>query len=308
MIKRALDDKLLHRVHFVPVRDYFYNETAWQLEVQSGVAQITQGETSVCLMTHFKDASSYYQKDFPWDQVEIKGNHRTSATDTRDAIFSHNRPLELPKKGFDDGRSAWQINLPDAVAEYIRNWAAGEARGRLCDEYIKISEYKERWKGTPHPVTFVTVDALVLRGEQMLVVKRKFVPGKGLYALPGGFLRQNETIEDGIVRELREETRIAVPKPVLVRAIKQVRVFDYPGRDPRGRVITHCGIIDLGPGPLIYVKGDDDAERAAWLPCREVLENPRNFYADHAQIIYQLLLERKLSDKDRLLAEIRNSL
>ena len=125
--------------------------------------------------------------------------------------------------------------------------------------------YRDQWRKVPHPVIFTTTDALVRRGNYILVVKRKFTPGKGLYALPGGFLKVSETIRSGIIRELKEETRIDVSKQELLDSIRDIKVFDYPGRDPRGRVITHCGIIDLGEGKLPKVKGSDDAEHATWM-------------------------------------------
>jgi bifunctional NMN adenylyltransferase/nudix hydrolase len=78
-----------------------------------------------------------------------------------------------------------------------------------------IEKYKESWKAAPFPPTFVTVDAVVVQSGHVLLVKRKAMPGAGLWALPGGFLNQEETLLDGAIRELKEETKIKVPVPVL---------------------------------------------------------------------------------------------
>jgi ADP-ribose pyrophosphatase YjhB (NUDIX family) len=101
-------------------------------------------------------------------------------------------------------------------------------------------------------------------------VKRGDMPGKGLWALPGGFLNQEETMLDGAIRELKEETKIKVPVPVLKGSIKESKTFDAPNRSSRGRTITQAFFIDLGVGELPKVKGSDDAEKAFWVPFNKV--------------------------------------
>lgn len=305
MIRSALG-KEGRRVHCIPVRDYFYNEKAWQMEVMSKVGDVIEDEENICLMVHFKDASSKYQKDFPWESEQIEHtNYIMSAIDTRERLLGA-KTLEQRTGWSDKGDIPWDTDLSKEVKEHILAWWSTTTRRDLQDEYTKLKEYKDMWKGTPHPVTFVTTDALVVRDEHLLVVRRKFVPGKGLYALPGGFLKQNERIIHGTIRELCEETRIDVPKPVLERHIVETKVFDYHDRDPRGRVITHCSLIDLGPGRLPKVKGGDDAKHAKWVTFQDVFRKPHLFYADHAQIIYQFHIERKYKNNSDLLAYVRN--
>jgi bifunctional NMN adenylyltransferase/nudix hydrolase len=157
----------------------------------------------------------------------------------------------------------------------------------LCSEYDMVKRYKEAWKAAPFPPTFMTVDAVVVQSGHILLVKRGDMPGKGLWALPGGFLNQEETMLDGAIRELKEETKIKVPVPVLKGSVKDSKTFDAPNRSSRGRTITQAFFIDLGMGELPKVKGSDDAEKAFWVPFNELVQE--KFFEDHAHIISHFL-------------------
>jgi bifunctional NMN adenylyltransferase/nudix hydrolase len=149
-----------------------------------------------------------------------------------------------------------------------------------------IKKYKESWKAAPFPPTFMTVDAVVVQSGHVLLVQRGDMPGKGLWALPGGFLNQGETMLDGAIRELKEETKIKVPVPVLKGSNKGSKTFDAPNRSQRGRTITQAFYIDLGfAEELPRVKGSDDAEKAFWVPLSEVVAKRDQFFEDHFHII-----------------------
>jgi bifunctional NMN adenylyltransferase/nudix hydrolase len=121
------------------------------------------------------------------------------------------------------------------------------------------------------------------------MIKRRAEPGKGLWALPGGYVNANtdKSVLDAAIRELREETGIKVPEPVLRGSIKDNRVFDAIDRSPRGRIITHCFKIELPDGPLPRVKGQDDAEKAKWVPIAEV--RSEECFEDHYEILQHFL-------------------
>ncbi|MBD4036065.1 NUDIX domain-containing protein, partial [Xanthomonas citri pv. citri] len=85
-----------------------------------------------------------------------------------------------------------------------------------------------------------------------------------LMALPGGFLDSGEWLDDAFIRELREETKIKVPSPVIRGSVFGTMVADYPHRSMRGRVISRVYGIKLPDGPLPEVKGRSDAKRAVW--------------------------------------------
>lgn len=276
MIAECLTPDELKRVHFVPARDYHYSDTNWVTEVQQRIHAITHGDSSVCLIGTYKDSSSYYVKLFPqWDFIPAKNHEMMDATVVRNAFFGTDTAAML---------QAHEL-LPDAIKHTLKDFTALSEYDNLRDEFEHIQNYKAQWANVPFPVTFNTVDAVVIQSGHVLVVKRKFNPGKGLYALPGGFLRQTERLEEGAIRELKEETGIKVHVPVLKAHVVDSKTFDYPGRSLRGRTITTAFCIKLPDGELPDVRGADDAEAAIWLPLMDVLAMEDKFFDDHAHII-----------------------
>lgn len=80
----------------------------------------------------------------------------------------------------------------------------------------------------------LAADAIVLIDNKLLLVKRRYPPCKGQWALPGGMVDLRETVEETAVREVREETGVDC------EVEKLVGVFSRPDRDPRGRTIGIC--------------------------------------------------------------------
>lgn len=130
----------------------------------------------------------------------------------------------------------------------------------------------------PHPA--MTADCVIFGfdGEQMkvLLIERGLEPYKGMWALPGGFMRINETIEEAACRELFEETGL---KDVFM---EQFKVFSTVDRDPRERVVTVAFIALVRPADYHLVAGDD-AANALWFDHNML--PPMAF--DHAEIIKQ---------------------
>jgi len=160
----------------------------------------------------------------------------------------------------------------------------------LVEEWKHIEAYKKAWSVAPYAPTFVTSDAVVVQSGHVLVVRRKHTPGKGLLALPGGFVNQDERVKDAAIRELMEETKIAVPEKVLNGSIVTSEVFDEPGRSLRGRTITHAFLFKLNDvASLPRVKGSDDAEKAFWMPIHDALAQPNLWFEDHLEIIRTMI-------------------
>src|SRR4051812_6737594 len=90
----------------------------------------------------------------------------------------------------------------------------------------------------------------------LLLIERKNDPFKGQWALPGGFVEEDEDLETAAKRELEEETGIMIP------SLEQLYTFGAPGRDPRGRTISvaYIGILKEKTEP----QAGDDAARARW--------------------------------------------
>lgn len=271
-------------VKVVPVMDYPYNDKKWIAAVKGAVGGVRswQDKERTCLIGHSKDATSYYLKIFQsWDGVEVpamvgpidgaRGFKTINATDLRNQMYE-TRAL---------------------VGEPLVSWVARDTLGTkmspvqwetLMKEYAMIKDYKKQFECMPYPPTFVTVDAVVTISDKILLVKRGAAPGEGLLAMPGGFLDQSESLFDGAIRELREETRLKVPDPVLRGSVKAQHTFDDPHRSSRGRTLTTAFHIDLGMDQhLPKVKGSDDAVDAFWMDIDKL--DPSKFFEDHYGII-----------------------
>lgn len=137
----------------------------------------------------------------------------------------------------------------------------------------------------PFPRPSVTVDVVlfaIVGGDlAALLVKRAHPPFQGAWALPGGFVDENESLAKAAYRELAEETGVkGVP-------IEQLGAFGEPGRDPRGHTVSvvYLGFAAAEAHPA--VAGDDAAE-AAWQPMAKVGKRGRGALKlafDHAEII-----------------------
>lgn len=115
----------------------------------------------------------------------------------------------------------------------------------------------------PHPA--VTTDCVIFGFDgadiKILLVERGLEPYKGKWALPGGFLKPDESAEDGALRELKEETGLDSAY------IEQFHAYSAPDRDPRERVIT---IAFFALVQLQEVAGGDDAVDARWFPINKI--------------------------------------
>jgi len=123
----------------------------------------------------------------------------------------------------------------------------------------------------------VTVDCVVFGydGEELklLLVERRGEPFAATWALPGGFVRADESLEAAAIRELREETGVAD------LYLEQLYTFGAPQRDPRGRVISVAYFALVKPSAHVLTAATD-ATRAGWFPLRQL---PALAF-DHAEI------------------------
>lgn len=135
-----------------------------------------------------------------------------------------------------------------------------------------------------HPRPSLTVDCVVFGLDEadlkVLLIQRDLEPFKGRWALPGGFVRMEESVDDAARRELEEETSL---RGVF---LEQLYTFGEADRDPRGRVVSvaYYALVRLSERP---VKAATDARDAAWFP---VFDVPRLAF-DHDAIL-QVALER----------------
>ena len=285
MIQSALADAS-DRLIIRPLRDHLYNESLWIAAVQRTVAEAVKADggatdARIGLVGKDKDASSYYLQEFPqWDLLDVRHTETLSATELRRYLFEAN---QLNSHG---GLMLIRANVPGPVFDMLDAFRKNSpAFKQLVAEHQFIDTYRAAWADAPYPPTFVTTDAVVVHSGHVLLVRRRAEPGKGLWALPGGFVGQGEGLLDSCLRELREETRLKIPVPVLKGSIKGEHVFDHPERSQRGRTITHAYHFEFPAGELPEVRGGDDADKARWIPVSEALEMSPQLYEDHLHIL-----------------------
>lgn len=285
MIRAALDD-VTDRLLIRPLRDHLYNEAQWVATVQRTVNEAIQAdggdaEARIGLVGQEKDTTSYYLQEFPqWPLLDVQHTETLSATELRHYLF------EAGQLDFHGGLLMLRGNVPPPVYDMLDAFRkSGAVYDQLLNEYRFIQDYRAGWAHAPYPPTFVTTDAVVVHSGHVLLVRRRSEPGKGLWALPGGFVKQDEALLVSCLRELREETRLKIPVPVLKGSIKGQHVFDHPDRSLRGRTITHAFHFDFPAGDLPAVKGSDDADKARWFPVSEALEMGPKLFEDHLSIL-----------------------
>ena len=126
---------------------------------------------------------------------------------------------------------------------------------------------------------FVTVDVLVINKitDEILLIKRLNEPFKDCWALPGGFVDENEDLEQAARRELYEETNVETNEMI------QIGAFGTPNRDPRGHMISVAYQTDLIDNQI--VKAKDDAKETKWFSLNDLPD----LAFDHLEIINSIL-------------------
>lgn len=130
----------------------------------------------------------------------------------------------------------------------------------------------------------VAVDAACVRksasGHEVLMITRNLPPGEGLLALPGGFVEYGEDPEDGVLRELKEETGMIGQLDGLLC------VRGDPSRDPRKHIVSIVYLVNVDPGAEL--SAGDDAADANWFDIDQLLDKPEMVAFDHREILLSL--------------------
>ena len=121
----------------------------------------------------------------------------------------------------------------------------------------------------------LTVDGIIVKNGEILLIKRKHSPFKGKWALPGGFVEYNEKLEDAVTREIFEETGLKT------NVSKLFNVYSDPKRDPRGHTVTVVFILKILSD---RIKHGDDATDAKFFK----LDSLPDLSFDHDKIINDL--------------------
>lgn len=150
----------------------------------------------------------------------------------------------------------------------------------------KKGKYIYDW---PRPMVSVDAAVFAFFGDKakLLLIQRGNQPFKDKWALPGGFVDIDEELEDAAARELFEEAGLRGV------ALKQLRTFGTPGRDPRGRQITIV-FTGIASGTQRKIRAGDDAAKAKWFDIEKL---PKDLAFDHNEVTrlaIQTLKKRKI--------------
>jgi bifunctional NMN adenylyltransferase/nudix hydrolase len=273
MMRATLTPEENARVKIIFMHDYLYNDSMWLADAAQKVAEITNDSESIVLVGHDHDDTSYYLEQFPqWEKKLIPNlDHFPHATEIRYLYFTHD--------------VNYKRSLHPKTVEYLEDFKNTSKFKGLKTYFDAVRSSKAEWSGSPYPPIFHTVDSVVIKSGHVLCVRRGKAYGGGQIALPGGFLNERELLRVGAIRELKEETAIALDKRELDKYVKASGTFDHPDRSERGRTITNAFFLDLGKGPLPKVKGSDDADKAWWMPLSEFFTREEEFFEDHYHII-----------------------
>ncbi|MEM7655595.1 MAG: NUDIX domain-containing protein [Bacteroidota bacterium] len=118
------------------------------------------------------------------------------------------------------------------------------------------------------PTIQLAVDAVVFgyspgKGISVLLIQRKYEPFQERWALPGGFVKEAESLEEAVERELSEETGVTI------NYLEQLYTFGKPGRDPRQRVVSVAYFVLIRPDAF-QLHADTDAKDAQWFDIEEL--------------------------------------
>ena len=131
----------------------------------------------------------------------------------------------------------------------------------------------------PHPRPALTVDVVIFTLHEkrlhVLLIQRAEEPFAEMWALPGGFVKIDESLEAAALRELEEETGLASAY------LEQLYTFGEPQRDPRGRVVTVAYFALIPADAPFHAEGGSDASQARWFPIQAL---PQLAF-DHAEIV-----------------------
>jgi bifunctional NMN adenylyltransferase/nudix hydrolase len=254
MIRAKMHANRIQNFEIIPLNDYRYSDTQWMSDVRATIEHYDMG--SPILFGHMKDGNNYL-KWFPELKFkDIESQYSINATQVRQRMFDLKDP-----------------DMPETV------------RG----DYEFYQKEKQLFKDYPFPETlnFNCSDAILECQGHILLIQRKFSPGKGAWALPGGFRNQRETFLDCAIRELIEETNVRVPEKVLRGSIVNTQLFDDPSRSfgiPRNTMAVYMRISPNPDGSLPRANGADDAALCKWVPLTDALNNIE-MYDDHKDIV-----------------------
>jgi bifunctional NMN adenylyltransferase/nudix hydrolase len=254
MIRKKMRSTGINNIEIIPINDHPYSDSQWIADVRATVEHLEIDEP--ILFGHMKEGNNYLNWFPDWKFKNIEATYNINATAIRKRMFE-TEDSEMPSTVLDDYKYYQKENALFANYPF------------------------------PETLNFNCSDAVLECQGHVLLIKRKFAPGAGTWALPGGFRNQRETFLSCAIRELQEETNVRVPEKVLRGSIVKTELFDDPSRSfgiPRNSLAVYMRINPDPDGGLPRANGADDAAECKWIPLTDAL-NRIELYDDHKAII-----------------------
>jgi bifunctional NMN adenylyltransferase/nudix hydrolase len=257
-----------------PLNDYIHDNARWKKQV----TDYLKDETSVVIVGGAKD--TWYKEFFPEYDVDlidnlVNGEEPLSSTYLRKGYF----------EGSYDDMKLLEKFVPGPTYSFLKEFRKSKWYGYIFDWYAKKKKLNTEFGTGP----FLTVDNVITHKGNLLLIKRKNHPGKGLYAIPGGFLDKHETFEEGSYRELQEETNLSITMEEFQQYFVERKIYDHVKRSAVSRIITMASYIHLPTGLEVEVEAGDDASHAFWYPINKLGDIKNLFYDDHFSIVEYFL-------------------
>lgn len=276
MISASLSESDLAKVTFLPIRDFF-DDNRWRNDILKKVGGIA-GHRKITLVGHKKDKTSYYLSDFPeWSSLDVPKTYDIHATSLRNVLFQ----ATAAKAAI----AVLSEYVNAATLDYLQAWSLLPEYAERAAEHIAVEEYKKKW-----PSVSLTADAVIVCDGHILLQRRGSRFGKGLWALPGGFVDPGEISYKAAVRETDEETGFVVLPSTMRDALKGVKTFNHPRRSARGRLSTDAHYFEFGNMrlPEVYPK-DGEAIEVKWWKIEDLPSIREKLFEDHGNIIESFL-------------------
>ncbi len=284
MIRALYPEVSSYRMLVRNLGDRLYNELQWITSVQEEVGRVAmdhvlaqQAPPLIALVESARNAAAGRLAFPEWERVQIEPVRLPPASTLRACLFDGSSDLSALRQ--------LQESVPEPVFARLRAFMQSPHFAPLAEEFEFLHRERARWEAAPYPPVFVTTDAVLVHSGHILLVRRGHRPGKDLWALPGGFVDQEETIYESCLRELHEETGLEIPAPALRAALEGQRVFDAPHRSQRGRTITHAFFFHFPEGELPRIQGGDDAAEAKWFRLARMSQMQSQMFEDHFHIV-----------------------
>ncbi|WP_415912917.1 NUDIX domain-containing protein [Neptuniibacter sp. QD37_11] len=266
---------------FIPINDFVYNNTKWESRAYAAVADVIGEDAQVDLIGIQEDeASQFYLRGFPQWKQDLRERFVDVDSETVLNEWFRNDMQSLGK---------FEGDVPKYVFEQITSNPAFQPSAAL-EEFTFYEKEAQACADFPHIdyLKFNCADSVIVCKSHVLLTQRGEAPGKGCWALPGGYVKQGETCHDAAMRSLFAKTNLKVPFKIISdpRNITGEKRFDDPNRSKGIPRVTEAFYIEIDAnkdGSLPKITAGERVEKVEWVPLYKL--NKMSMFEDHLGII-----------------------